>query len=161
MGILESVPPHVDLSESWAGNCVPVGLGVGERWNTEVLSLSANGPSGLSDPDVLAANSVLGVRESLLEEVFALSDVVCHGVLEVWVGVNSDPVACGDNSRVRSINPGSPGVNVTNWGLLKSGTLDGIAESGNVTRDGSGINTDTSVGELSLSRVTVEILASD
>lgn len=140
---------------------MPVGLGIVERWNTKVLSLSADGPSGLGDPDLLVANCVLGVRESLLEEVFALSDIVGHGVLEVWVSVNSDPVACGDNSRVGTINPGSPGINVTNWGLLESGTLDGVSERGDVSRDDGGIDTDTSVCELALGRVTVEILASD
>jgi len=88
---LESVPPDVNVAESWASNLVPVGLGVVSGWDTQVCGLSANGPSSLSDPDRLAGDS-LGVADSLLEERLSAGDGVGLGVLEVWVSVDTDPV---------------------------------------------------------------------
>jgi hypothetical protein len=99
---------------------VPVGLGVGGVGNSEVLSLSANRPSGLSDPDRLAADGTLGVVESLVEERSTLVNAVVLGVLEVWVGINTDPVTSIDNSIVGSVNPSRPGIDVTKPTLLRA-----------------------------------------
>jgi len=91
---------------------VPVGLGVSSARNGKVFSLSANRPSSLSDPDGLAADSILGVVEGFVEERCTLVNAVGLGVLEVWVGINTDPVTGIDDSVVGSVDPGSPGIDM-------------------------------------------------
>jgi hypothetical protein len=99
---------------------VPVGLCVSSAGNGEVLSLSANRPSGLSDPDGLAANSILGVIEGFVEERSTLVNAVGLGVLEVWVGINTDPVTGIDDSVVGTVDPGSPGIDVSDTNTAQS-----------------------------------------
>ncbi len=91
---------------------VPVGLCVGSVGNGKVLSLAGNRPSSLGNPDRLAANSTLGVVEGFVEESSSLVDAIGFGVLEVWVGINTDPVGGTDDSVVGSVHPSSPGVDV-------------------------------------------------
>jgi hypothetical protein len=112
--VFKSVPPSVGLAKERASNCVPVCLGVGRVGNGKVGSRTAHRPSSLSDPDWLSSNSSLCGTESILEESRSVLDAVGLGSLEIWVGIHSDPVASADNSIVRSVDPGSPSVDVTN-----------------------------------------------
>lgn len=74
--------------------------------------------SSLGDPDGLTTGGLLGLAESVLEERLGLGDVVGHRVLEVGVGVHTNPVTGINDGLVGSVVPGGPGVNVTNGGLL-------------------------------------------
>lgn len=134
---MKSVPESVVLAkQEIATNRVPVCLGIGSAWDGEVLGWTADWPAGLGDPDRLALSSVGGVAESLLEERGALVDTVDLSVLEVWVGVNTDPVDGGDDVAVGSVDPSSPGVNVANRGSGESGTRDGAANLLDVVDEG-------------------------
>lgn len=71
-------------------------------------------------------------------------------VLEVWVGINTDPITVVNNSLVGTIDPGSPSIDVTNRSSAQSSTsngrsnlLDVIDEGGRVSSDG-GASSNTS-----------------
>ena len=96
---MKSVPPGVDATKVGASNLIPVGLCVCERWNSQVLRLSADRPSSLGDPDGLASNSALGSSQGRVEQALALGNAVGHCILEVGVCVHSDEVA-GANDLV-------------------------------------------------------------
>jgi hypothetical protein len=61
--VLENVPPSRDVAaEQLASNRLPVGLGVVNARNGQVLSSTRSGPASLGDPDRLAvSNSLDGV----------------------------------------------------------------------------------------------------
>lgn len=122
---------------------VPVGLGVVSAGNGEVLSLSGNRPSSLSDPDRLATNSTLGVIESFVEERSTLVNTICLGILEVWVGINTNEVTSIDDSVVRSVNPGGPGINVANSDTAQSGVCNSSSNLADVVDDDRGFLSDS------------------
>jgi len=111
---LKGEPPGINRSEERASNFIPVGLSVVSGWDSEVLGLSSYRPSGLSDPDVLVACPILDCLKSFVEESLAACDVVGHGVLEVRVGIRSNPISSLNNSSVARIVPRSPSIDVTN-----------------------------------------------
>lgn len=85
VGILESVPPSIDLSEVGASNSIPVCLCVLDAWLSTASKGTADGPSSLSDPNWLSTNSGLCSSESIVEETSTVLDGVGLGALEVWV----------------------------------------------------------------------------
>lgn len=90
---MEGVPPGVDLSkELLATDIVPVGLGVLGRGLCLAGRLATNRPSRLGDPDRLASDGTLSLTESRVEERATLANVIDHGVLEVRISINSNPV---------------------------------------------------------------------
>lgn len=126
---MKIVPPGVVLAEKKAAaDLIPVGLGVGGARNSEVLGWTADRPASLGDPEWLALRSVGNVTESLLEEGSALVDTVDLSVLEVWVRVNTKEVNSADNVAVAAVDPGGPGVNVTDGGTRESGTSNSRAD---------------------------------
>lgn len=91
--ILENVPVSVDLVEKQAtANVVPVGLCVCGRGNGQVLLVTADGPTGLGNPERLAVGSRVDLVDGILEERLSAGDVVGVGVLEVRVGIETEPV---------------------------------------------------------------------
>ena len=67
---MESEPPSIDDTEVGACNSIPVGFSILCGWDGKVLGLSADRPSGLSDPDRLSSNS------SLYRELVSNSDLL-------------------------------------------------------------------------------------
>lgn len=146
--ILKSEPPSVGNTEKWAGNGVPVSLGIGNGRNSEVLSWSRYGPSTLGDPNRLGANCVLGVGESLVEERGSVLDTIGLSVLEVWVGVESNPVTVGDNLSGGRINPGSPSVDVADGNSAQRRASKLSSDLLDIGDDDIWANSDTSIGLL-------------
>jgi hypothetical protein len=118
---LEGEPEHVHLAKVGASNSVPVGLSILDRWDGEVLGLSADGPSGLGDPDFLVANSALHLLERVLEQAGTSVDRVGHGVLEVRIGVHAGPVNSPSDSRVGGVCPCGPRIDVADGDLAQGG----------------------------------------
>lgn len=139
---------------------VPVGLGIVSTGNSKVLSLASNGPSGLGDPNILAANGTLGVVQSLVEESSALADAIGLSVLEVWVGINTDPVAGVDNGVVGSVDPGGPGIDMTNTDTAQGGARDSSSNLFNVVDDSIRVSSNGGASSDTGRRVSVEILTS-
>lgn len=161
VGILESVPPGVGLAEERASNLVPVGLRVGGVGNSLVLRGTADGPAGLSNPDLLAAASRLNLAKSIVEQGLAVVDGVGLSVLEVWVGVHAKPVDGLSNSVVGAVGPGGPGVDVADLNTAQNSARDGGADLADVRNNGVGVGTNTSLGLNAGGRVTVKILTTD
>lgn len=160
-GILESVPPGVDLSKVGATDGVPVLLGVLDGWDTKVLGAAADGPSSLGNPDRLAGSGILGLLKRSVEQASTALDGVRHGALEVGVGIHADPVTSLRDSTVRRVGPGSPGVNVTDGSVAQRGAFDGITDQANVSDDVRGLRTVARLGSDTHGRAAVEILTAN
>ena len=160
---MKGVPPDVDVSESWASNLVPVGLGVIGGSDSKVLDRSADGPSGLSDPDIFAIRDFCGVGHSFLEQRLSAGDGVRLCVLEVWVSVNSEPVNSADDigRRASIVGPRSPCVDVADRRLLERSALDSGLELVDACEKDSSVFSDTGAGGLARGRITVEIFTSN
>jgi hypothetical protein len=100
--------------------------------------------------------------ESVIEELCAGPNAVDHGVLEVWVGVHSNEIGRIDDSLVRTVDPGSPGVNMTDLNIpsWRSG-LDCSFYLANVGSEGGWVSTISRVGSDTCWRDTVKIFASN
>lgn len=157
-GILKSVPPDVGLAETRASNLVPVGLRVGGVSNSLVLGRTADGPAGLSDPDLLARGTVLDLGNGIVEQTVGVVDGVGLGVLEVGVGVNTNPVGSLRDSDVGGVGPGGPGVDVADLSAAQSSASNGLADLLDVGHNGVGVGTNASLGLNASGGVTVEIL---
>jgi len=102
---LQSEPPRVDVAKQRATDFLPVRLGVFSAGNGKVLSRAADGPSGLGDPNILSSDGFLGSLKSIVEKLLSTANTVGHAVLEVWIRVESNPVAVLGNGRVRAVDP--------------------------------------------------------
>lgn len=78
--------------------------------------------------------------ESILEEASTVLDSVVLGALVVWVGIHSEEVAVVNDSLVRSIDPGSPCIDVTNWNTAQSGSSNQGSDALDIVDDGSGFS---------------------
>ena len=161
-GILESVPPDVGLAEHGASDLLVVVLGVVGAGNGLVLSRANDGPASLGDPDGLASTGTLNLLESGVVQSLAVLNAVGLLVLEVGVGVHAEPVEGLDQGVGGVVDVGSPGVDVTNGGLLEAGSLDGLADLVDVLDEGLGAGTGETVAVLAANDgVTVQILGTD
>ena len=160
-GVLKSVPPHVGLPKQRAADLVPVCLGVFGRSDSLTGGLTADGVASLGNPDGLSASSSLGGVEGIEEETLIILDGVGHGVLEVGVGINADPVACINHSLVGAVDPDGPGVNMTNGGALETSAGNGFADLLDVVGDSGRLSARVLFVENAGRRDTVEILATD
>lgn len=141
---------------------VPVCLGVLRACDSLVLSRSGHGPASLSNPDRLALGSGLSLTKSVVEEGLTLVDAVGHGVLEVWVGVHSEPVASADECVVGAVHIRGPGVDVTNGDVCQSSASDSITDLLDVIDQSGRLSTRVATRGLKTSRRdTVQILAAD
>lgn len=155
-------PPSINLAEQGAADLVPVCLGVLERRNSLADSLATNRKAGLGDPDRLSANSSLDSGNSVVEKALVLGDVVGHRVLEVRVGIDTDEVAGIDDGLVRSVDPGSPSVNVAYGSRLERGVGDGVTDPLDVAGEFERLSTRVRVAVGGAGRSdAVEILAAD
>lgn len=98
---MEDVPVSVDLVEEQAtANVVPVGLCVSGRGNSQVLLVTADGPTGLGNPESFVVGGRVNLVDGIYEERLSVADAVAVGVLEVWVGVKTEPVNSLDDGVV-------------------------------------------------------------
>ena len=104
-GILEGIPPCTDLAENFAGNLVPVDLGVLSAGNVGAAGVTADGLTSLGDPDGLALGGGSGVAVCLVEEVGGVVDTVGVVGLEIGVHVNTEEVGAVNNSAVAAVDP--------------------------------------------------------
>ena len=159
--VLLDVPPGVVLSEELTADGVPVLLGVGDAGDGLALVVSADGPAGLGDPDLLAVGDGLGLSDGGVEQGLGVVDGVAVGGLVEGVGVEAEPVDLVDDSGVGGVGPGVPGVDVTDGGAAQLGAGDGrldVLDAGDqVVR----VHADASIGLSTSDRVTVEILATN
>ena len=95
---------------------------------------------------------------SLLEQRLALADGVVEGVLEVGVRVHANEVGSLDSGAVRAIDPGSPGVNVTDGNLAECSTSESLLDLANVVGYRGRASPNAGQVDDSSGRVTVEIL---
>lgn len=100
-------------------------------------------------------------RKSILEEGGTVVNAVGHGVLEIRVRVHSDEVAGVDDGLVGAVDPGRPGVDVTNWYFAQTRSRNDGADLVDVVNDGLRISTHRRSGLNTRWRVSVEILAAD
>lgn len=159
--VLKSVPPSVGRTQKRARNLVPVCLGVLDGRDCITLGLTRGRPSSLGDPDGLGADGTLGVIKSLEEERFGIVDAVLLGVLEVWVGIVTNPVQSVDDLRIGAVNPGRPGIDVTDGSRTQRSARDGGFHLVDVGQDHIRPGTDSSICLLTRDRVTVQILRPD
>jgi hypothetical protein len=89
-------------------------------------------------------------------------NAVGHGVLKVWVGVHSNEIRRIDDSLVGTVDPGSPGVNMTDLNIpsWRSG-LDCSLYLANVRSEGGWVSAISRVGSDTCWGDTVEIFASN
>jgi hypothetical protein len=102
------------------------------------------------------------LTESVIEELLAGLNAVDHGVLEVWVGVHSNEIGRIDDSLVGTVDPSSPGVNMTDLNIptWRSGR-DCSLYLANVRSQGGWVSAISRVGSDTCWRDTVEIFASN
>jgi hypothetical protein len=93
-----------------------------------------------------------------LEEARSVLNAVGLSGLEVWVGIHSDPVDGVDDGLVRSVDPSSPGVNVTDGGSAQRSTSNGSSNLSDVGGEGSRISTISRLGSDTSGGDAVEIL---
>lgn len=160
-GVLKSVPPHVGLPKQWAADLIPVCLGVFGRSDSLAGGLTADGVASFGNPDGLSASSGLGGVERIEEETLVVLDGVGHGVLEVGVGINANPVAGINHSLVGAVDPDGPGVNMTNGGALETSAGNGFADLLDVVGNSGGLSAGVLFVKDAGRRDTVEILATD
>lgn len=158
---MESVPVSVDLSEAWAADSVPVLLCVLWAGNGEVLSLSADRPSSLGEPQLFSSNSSSGLAECRLVESGTAINRVGESVLKVWECVDTDPVDGVNDSLVRTVDPRGPSIDVTNWSTCKWCTTDGLSELCDVFGKGGWVSTVARLGCDTCWADSVKILTSD
>lgn len=106
-------PPGVDLVEKLvAAHGSPESTSICRGSYGLCLCWSRNWPSGLSDPNwfALCHGNDLGVCAS--EQVGCVTDIVSVGGLVVWVGIDTEEVGCGDKCVVRTVDIGSPGLDM-------------------------------------------------
>lgn len=125
ISVLDSEPPGVGLAEQWASNLIPVGLGIVCRWHSKVRSRATDRPSSLGDPDGLSICCGLCDIEGIIKEGYSAIDAIGLCGLVVWVSVHSDPVASLNDGRIRSIDPSSPCVDVTDENFTQRSTGNG------------------------------------
>lgn len=143
-----------------AADFIPVSLSVLERSNGLVLSRAADRPPGLGNPDLLVADSGLGLLNGLLEQGLGVVDGIGHCVLEVRVAIEADEVASIDDGLVGTIHPGGPGIDVAD-GHGKPAVRKSRSDLVDVRRNGVGARADTRVGLDADHRVAVQIFATD
>ncbi len=140
---MQRVPVGVDLAKGRAANLVPVALGIGNAGNRKIFGWAAYRPASLSNPDGFAADSGNCVVIGLPEGRVAVLDRIFHGVLEVRVCVSADEVAVVNNSLVRSIDPGGPGIHMTDGYAGEWGSSDDFADLLYVARNNIRASTHT------------------
>lgn len=160
-GVLEDVPPGVDLVEQRAANLVPEPLSVLNRGDSEVLLVAADGPASLGDPDGLSVGNVLGLADGLVPEVLGVVDAVVHLALEVRVAVEAEPVDGLDDGIVGAVGPRVPGVDVADGGVAEAGAGDGLTDALDVSNELLGLDANAGIGLDTDLRVAVEILTAD
>ena len=118
VGILKGVPEGIDLAkELCTTNLIPVLLSIlGVRCRL-VGAGTADGPASFGNPDRLAPGSGFGLCISRVEKRLGNADVVGHCALEVWVGIKTDEVGRLNDGTDRTVDPGGPGINMTNRGV--------------------------------------------
>ena len=161
VGILESVPEGVDVTENLAADLLPVSLGVLYGWNSQVRSLARDGVSGLSDPDILTTGSTDGRVVGLEEQVGIVLDSVGLGGLEVGVRVDTEPVNGADDGVVGAIHPSGPGVNMADREAGGGGVGDGRLGLANEASDLLRRCTDTAVVLDASGRNAVQVFRAD
>lgn len=161
--ILKSVPVHVNLSKVRASNIIPVCLGIGSACNTFTSSCTSNGPSGLSNPNGLSGSRLCSCQcgvEKRLSFVYSIG----LSILEVWVAgdnmlvknqgnerrvnvrIHSNPINSLCNSVVRSVDPSSPGINMSNGSSAQSSTGDCLSNLCNIADKVGRVGTIARVG---------------
>ena len=118
-------------------------------------------PSGLGDPDVLAACGADGGVVGVEEELRAVVDAVRHRGLEVGVGVYAEPVDGLDDGAVGAVHPVVPGVDVADGSAGESGASDGLADLTDVGDEVGGLSAVARLGGDAGGGETVEVLAAD
>jgi hypothetical protein len=159
--ILEHVPPGVGVTEERAANLVPVLLSIFGRGSSIALLGTANGPTSLGNPDLLAVSDRLGLLNGVVEEGLGVLDAVLHGELVVRVSVETEPVEMVDDIGVGGVGPGIPGVDVTEGNVAQAGAGDSGANLLDVRDELLGLDTGAGVGLGASDRVTVHILRTD
>ena len=160
-GVLKNVPPDVHFTEARAASVLPEVLSILVGGLGLVLSLAADGPASLSDPDGLATGSGGSLIEGILEQVVAVLNAVGLGVLKVGVSVHAEPVAGVNEGLVGLVDVGSPGVDVADGDVLEARSLDGLANLVDVADEGLGASTGVGAGELAGGSLTVEVLTTN
>ena len=69
------------------------------------------------------------------EEAVPIVDAIGHGILEVWVRVHADEVGGADDSVVGAVDPGSPGINVTDRLAAGRSASDGLSDLADVVSE--------------------------
>lgn len=152
---MESEPPGVDFPKESATDIVPVGLRIGDRRHSQVGGITADGPTGLRNPDLLAPHGSLGLLDGRLKQVSSRAYRVGHGVLEVRIGIHPDKITALDHSIVGAIHPRSPCVDVADGDLGKTSPADGLANLTDVASEGGWVGSETSLVFNPNDRVTV------
>lgn len=96
-----------------------------------------------------------------LEQVLALVDWVVERVLEVWIGIHADEIGGGDGGAIGSIDPRSPGVDMTNRDRAERCACNCLLDLANVVRHGRCVR--SHAGEVldTRGRFTVQIFTTD
>jgi len=160
--ILESIIESIDvLLEQRARDILPEDASILRARNRQVLLLSADRPSGFSDPDGLALGMGLGSEVGIIEGLVGVLDAVGHGGLEVRVSVHAEEVGGSDDGTVGVVYEGSPGIDMA----------DGLAVERSIPNSVPGALdvADQNIGLLAHARLvlnpsggdTVEVFASD
>ena len=131
--VLQSIPVHVDLSESWASNSIPESLCILSAWNGKIFSWSTNWPSSLGQPQLLSLGECSCLREGRLVELGTALNTIWKGVLEVWEGIDSDKVNSINDSLVGTVDICSPSINVANWLTSQRSTGNCLSELTNIS----------------------------
>lgn len=161
-GILENVPPGVDLTEGrGTSDFIVESLGVGNTGNGEVLSLTADGPSGLSNPDGLTTGGTGSRVIGSPEEVVSGFDAVGFGVLEEGVLVDTEPVNSLDDGVVGRVGPGIPGINVTDLDAAQGCSIQSLLDLSNVVDNLGGACTNARIVFDTGGRHTVQVFTAD
>lgn len=132
---MEGEPEHVHLAKVGASNSVPIGLSILDRWDGKVLGFSTDGPSGLGDPDFLAANSALHLLEGVVKEAGTSVDGVGHGILEVRICVHAGPVNSVRNGRIGGVRPGGPCIDVADGDFAQGSGCKSLPDLLDVAND--------------------------
>lgn len=143
--VVETVPPDIRLAEQGTADLFVVGFCVLDRRSGTAQFLAAHGPARLRDPDRLPGGEMFNFLEGIVEELWGVLNVIgLRGimVLKVRVLVGPYPVDCVDDSLVRGICEGVPGVDVANLDLFETfRTFDGGADFTNVPGEDVGVQT--------------------
>lgn len=159
--ILEHVPPGVGVTEQGATNLIPVSLSVGRRGGSITFLGTADWPTSLSDPNLLAVGNGLGLLDGFIEELLGVLDAVLHGKLVVRVSVETEPVEVVDDIGVGGVGPRVPGVDVTDGGVAQASAGNGGTDLLDVGDKLLGLNTGAGVRLRASDGVTVHIFATD